>query len=565
MASLFVIRGRDQGRHFPLEMGRITIGRDPTNAIQLLDSEVSREHAAIRSENGIDFSIADLSSSNGSEVNGGRITEQTLQSGDRILIGQTLMIFTGSSRPASLEAAHSVDIVQQASFAEASQIVSSAELSSSNASGDSSLEVMYLTALAVGRTTEIPELLDRVLHLVFDWVVADRGCVMLLDSETGELRPAARCDRNDKKATEPISISRTILDYVMEHKEAIRTSDATDDQRWNAAQSIVQAGIREALCVPLQGRYGIVGALYVDTYTSPGNFVAGGQIGRFNDDQLRLLTAIGYQAALAIEDTFYYSAMMQSERLAVMGQTIANLSHHIKNILQGIRGGGYLIDTGLKREDNDAVRRGWGMVEKNQERISNLVMDMLTFSKERQPERVLADLNETVCDVVELMLVRAAECRCDLKTDLQDDMPLAFFDPEAIHRALLNLVTNAIDAASEMEQPEVCVRTLRTADQGCAIEVADNGPGIPVEQRANIFSPFESGKGARGTGLGLPVCKKIIEEHKGELEIEDVASGGTLFRIQLPPPPELSEEREGGTKGDDPADDSHFGSHDTIA
>src|SRR4029434_124883 len=98
--------------------------------------------------------------------------------------------------------------------------------------------------------------------------------------------------------------------------------------------------------------------------------------------------------------------MWHAERLAAMGQTIATLSHHIKNILQGIRGGSYLIEEGLKEEDNDVVRRGWRIVEKNQERISNLVMDMLTFSKDRVPELVAGDLNATLADVVELMQSR---------------------------------------------------------------------------------------------------------------------------------------------------------------
>ena len=179
-----------------------------------------------------------------------------------------------------------------------------------------------------------------------------------------------------------IAISRTILDFVMEKKEGVRTSNARDDSRFDAAASIVQAGVREALCVPLQGRYDIVGALYVDTYTSPGKLIQSGNQLRFTDDHLRLITAIGHQAALAIEDTFYYSALLQGERLAAMGQTIATLSHHVKNILQGIRGGSYLIEAGLERDDTDAVRRGWGIVDRNQDRISNLVMDMLTFSKE---------------------------------------------------------------------------------------------------------------------------------------------------------------------------------------
>ncbi len=122
-----------------------------------------------------------------------------------------------------------------------------------------------------------------------------------------------------------------------------------------------------------------------------------------------LMVAIGHQAGLAIENTLFYNDKIQAERLAAVGQTIATLSHHIKNILQGIRCGSYLIDLGLNEKDESIVRRGWTIVEKNQTRIYNLVMDMLSFSKDREPALEPADLNETVGEVVELMQSRADE------------------------------------------------------------------------------------------------------------------------------------------------------------
>ena len=135
------------------------------------------------------------------------------------------------------------------------------------------------------------------------------------------------------------------------------------------------------------------------------------------------MIAIGHQAALAVEDTRYYSAMVQAERLAAVGQTIATLSHHIKNILQGIRGGSYLIEMGLKDHDDEVMRKGWKIVERNQNRISALVMDMLTFSKEREPELVVANLNEVVSDVIELMRVRADEVHVELRWRPGEPMP----------------------------------------------------------------------------------------------------------------------------------------------
>ena len=568
MPSLFVVRGRDQGHHFQLSESISRIGREAGSEIQLSDSEASRMHAEIRVMDDGKWELLDLNSSNGTRINGETVARHTLRSGDRLEIGDTMMIFTGSGQPSEMDAAHGVDIVLK-SQEDGSRIVSSlsqsgvdSQLISSGrgeSESDRSLEVMYLTAIAVGRTDDLNEVLDRIRTLVFDWVEADRGCVMLRDPETRHLQPSARCDRAGLNVSDRrISISHTILDYVMKKKEGVRTSNARDDSRFDAAASIVQAGVREALCVPLQGRYDIVGALYVDTYTSPGKLMATGNQLRFTDDHLRLITAIGHQAALAIEDTFYYSALVQSERLAAMGQTIATLSHHVKNILQGIRGGSYLIEAGLERDDTDAVRRGWGIVDRNQERISNLVMDMLTFSKEREPEFVEADLNETVRDVLELMQARAKEVDVLLGQNLDESLPVACFDPEAMHRAILNLITNAIDATSSSSnrnrdgesgaetsgdlaadvapQGKVYVRTAYDSLLGWVVDVIDNGPGVVEEDRKKIFSLFESRKGMRGTGLGLPVSAKIMREHGGAIDVLDGEQGtGICFRLTLPP------------------------------
>lgn len=622
MASLYIANGRDQGKRFTLTPRALRVGRDSSCQIRLADSEASRTHAEIIPSELGGFELVDLGSSNGTVVNGTRVVRHRLAGGDRILIGSTLLLFEATAGEGVPSPGHDVDIVgpaqgqPAANRGDASRIVSSlssamgeprkdgeppvdAESSafgSRHQQADRNLELMYATALAVGRTDSIPELLDRILKLVFDWVAADRGCVMLREGDSERLSPAARIDRDidgaPPKQKGRMAISRTILDYVIQHREGVRTSDALDDARFDAAHSIVTGGVREALCVPLQGRYAVVGAIYVDTYTSPGAIIRSGYHARFNDEHLRLMTAIGYQAALAIEDAYYYSAMLQSERLAAMGQTIATLSHHIKNILQGMRGGSYLIDAGLRRNDTDAVRRGWGIVERNQERISSLVMDMLTFSKEREPEKVAADLNDTVADVVELMRSRAAELGVELIYHPQTEMPQAHFDPDAMHRAILNIVTNAIDAAAEQASsqpdddeeedddasqgddgaidgdaevrptevrtprvtteapiarvtteapPRVLVATEFDATNGWTIAVKDNGTGIRPEDREKIFSLFESRKGARGTGLGLPVSEKILREHGGRIELTENDAGkadgwtGACFLLRLPP------------------------------
>jgi GAF domain-containing protein len=120
--------------------------------------------------------------------------------------------------------------------------------------------MVYHTALAISRTQDIEQLLNRILELTFQCIEADRGCIMLVHPESKQLEPKARRTREGIR-DERISISKTILDYVLQHNEGVLTSDARQDQRWDSAASIVQAGIREAICVPMQGRYDVVGVL----------------------------------------------------------------------------------------------------------------------------------------------------------------------------------------------------------------------------------------------------------------------------------------------------------------
>ena len=263
---------------------------------------------------------------------------------------------------------------------------------------------------------------------------------------------------------------------------------------------------------------------------------------------MQLITAIGYQAAIAIEDTRYYGALLQSERLAAMGQTIATLSHDVKNILQGISGGAYLIEAGLDRRDDDAIRRGWGIVARNQDRISNLVMDMLTFSKEREIDKVDGDLRGPIGEVVELMRERLESDGVQLNYENPPHEIQTAFDAEAIHRAVLNLVVNAAEAIgsnpSDVDaSPTGRIDITIDGDSACwFIDIQDNGPGIAPERRESVFSMFESDKGSRGTGLGLAVVAKIVRGHDGTVEILDpvrparidAAPHGVRFRISLP-------------------------------
>jgi signal transduction histidine kinase len=520
------------------------MGRDVHCEIHLDDTETSRIHAEICFVDG-NYILRDLDSSNGTFVNGTRIAEHQLLQGDRIQIGRQLMLFKLTIQPATRE--EGVDIVNS-SNSDSSQIVGRVGLerqlleetddwtsyirSESVAQAKSHWEIMYRTSLAVSRTLDIDQLLHQILELIFQWVQCDRGCIMLTDQESGELHPKARRNRNSRGSSNRITISRTILDYVCKKEEGVLTNDACEDDRWNGSASISSSGIREAICVPMKGRYGNVGVIYIDTSVSAGRF-AHESSRIFTEEHLKMLVAIGHQAALAIEDTNYYQSLVHAERLAVMGQTIATLSHHIKNIVQGLKGGGYLVNQAIQNQDWNVVGKGWGICNRNHERIETLVMDMLTMSKDRRPNLVLTDLRSIITEVVDLSNTRAAEKSVSLSW-LAPESPIELpVESEAIHRAILNLVCNAIDACVDKPEAHVDIQ-LESNSERILIRVQDNGVGIAVDDLGRIFSMFESSKGSRGTGLGLPVSLKIAKEHGGTIEVRSEIGSGTVFEFILP-------------------------------
>ncbi|HUQ71991.1 MAG TPA: ATP-binding protein [Planctomycetaceae bacterium] len=542
-SSLLVVQGVELGERFELGDQQVQLGRSLSNEIRLLDTEASRTHASIQRVRD-QYVITDRNSSNGTYVNGQLIRSKPLQNGDQIQIGRTMLLFTDATSDADLQAlTERVRLLGKHDPADRSSIVTQVapdadHVVQSAAQPDgaqlTNLQALYrISEESVRPSVPLDQLLQRILDLTIDAVGAARGCVLLVDGPN-EIQPHAVSTRGPDPAGK-MPVSRSIVDYVLKSRQGVQTTDAQHDSRFDTAQSIVQAGIREAMCVPMQGRHGLLGVIYVDITmpAEPALFAVGKP--RFHEDQLRLLLAIGRQAALAVENARYQQAFVKAERLAAMGQTIATLSHHIKNILQGVRGGSYLIDMGLNDQNNELVRKGWNIVEKNQGKIYHLVMDMLTFSKERQPALIRANLNATVQDVCELMQARADECHVEFKFQPAPNIPDSTFDPDGIHRAVLNCVTNAIDAVEGADHAAVLIETGwdQSADS-LWVAVTDNGAGIPEDHLGRIFNIFESTKGARGTGLGLAVSQKIVREHGGEISVQSKLGEGSRFTLSWP-------------------------------
>jgi len=231
--------------------------------------------------------------------------------------------------------------------------------------------------------------------------------------------------------------------------------------------------------------------------------------------------------------------LLRSERLATIGQTVAGLAHGIKNILHGLKGGSYLVNLGIKKNDSERLKSGWDMLQRNIQRTSDLVMDLLDYSKEREAVFEECSPNEIAEDVCELVRKEAEANDVEVVMDFDDSIGRVLMDPRTIHHTLLNLASNAVDACLFDEDPgkeswRVRVKTKREEEGFVAFVVEDNGKGMSEEVQKRIFSSFFSTKGHRGTGLGLLVTRKLIEEHGGSIQVHSEEGKGTTFVMRLP-------------------------------
>ncbi len=230
--------------------------------------------------------------------------------------------------------------------------------------------------------------------------------------------------------------------------------------------------------------------------------------------------------------------LKQAERLANVGLTTAGLAHTIKNILAGLDGGSYMVDSALERDDPARLRAGWEMVQRYIEQVSGLVHNLLSYSKPREPSRELVEPGRLAQDVVGLFSDKAKMAGLRLESDIEEGLQRLMMDREAMHASLSNLVANALDACTwdpDLDKVHhVRVAARARMGGGVAYEVMDNGPGISEENQRKVLRTFFTSKGVRGTGLGLLLTKKAVQEHNGAIDFVSTPGEGTSFRIEIP-------------------------------
>jgi len=506
--ELVLCRPDGVGERYRIPETGLRIGRGVENEVVLSDKLASRRHARVFKE-GNALNVQDLDSRNGVEVNGYRVTKAQIAEGDKIRIGDAVFQLMRGAGP---------NIEQSIISEEKARALHESILSEG---GGGRLAVLYRAAKLLGSVFDIDVLLQEILSLIFEALPSvRRGFVILgAEAEEAEIHASHSLERGDQGPP----LSRTLIHHVFSKKSAMLTIDAQDDSKIDLSKSIRDHQIHSAMCAPLRGRNEALGAIYVDSGTTPHC--------EFTGEDLGLLTAIALVVGVAVENARLYKENVERERLAAIGEATAGLGHCVKNILTGIRGGSEFIDMAIREEDLKYLKSGWPIMSRAVDRIETLVMNMLTFSRERRPERSVTDIGMLIRDVFAGLQGRAEKAKVVLDaTGLQPGR--IDVDPKEIFRVIQNLTLNAIEAC-EKKGGRISATCLYDTE-GCVFSISDTGEGIPAHIVPKLSQAFVSTKGSSGTGLGLACTYKIVHEHGGSVAVETEVGKGTTFTVQLP-------------------------------
>ena len=401
------------------------------------------------------------------------------------------------------------------------------------------LERLLEASRLLNSTLQLYELMEIALRIVRDEIPVDRCTLFVVDHEQKVLRSFVAQDVEQFEIKLPIG--QGLAGTVAATGHILDTANAYEDTRFTSEfDQRLSYRTNDALCVPVFNREGnLTGVLQLLNRSRP-----------LRPGDMEFLSGICTYIGLALHNAWIYHQLLESkkaeeelrlvrerlahsEKLSAMGELVAGIIHEMKNPLSVALG-----QCTLLRAESEAGTKIADRTDKIENAINQalkVAKNFLNFARAAGQDRAPTDLNAIVRQTVDLLAYDFRTRAVTVKLDLHD-LPLARVDSGSMQQVLLNLLKNAEHAASQCKSGgKVLVRSFCNKEKTTVrIEVIDNGPGIPADIQDQVFEPFFTTKTRDlGTGLGLPVSKRIIEEHSGILSFESRPGVGTTFAIDL--------------------------------
>jgi signal transduction histidine kinase len=516
MLALEVIEGPDLGGVFPLPKDEPQLIGRSSEALPLSDPTISRRHAELTPD-GETWYLRDLSSANGTFLNGRLLTDRiSLRIGDEVGCGATLFRL---SEHTAASAPQSLDDPNYDTSAESIVVTSPHSLEAAR----NHLRMVHRLTAATAGTIDTAMILRHLVAILVDEFKPDR-CVGVLMDDAKSITQTVQASREELRDDADV-YSESIVMHACNDQQGLRIPIVDQDVRFLHDKGVIESGVKSALCAPLIAHGKGLGAILLEIHSTNR---------RWTEDELELLSTACGHGGLALLTAILARTRLQHERLAAMGETVASISHSVKNMLQGLRSGAGAIDLALGKGNLELAKEGWPILARNLDRVYALTFNMLAWSRTNVPEIALVQLEPIMEDAVDLMRGACERRTIAIEAHLEQDLPPVPIDGTAILQVLLNVLHNAVDASPSKTGKVTIAASIPKPGEFLEINITDNGDGIEPGRRETVFVAFHTTKGQRGTGLGLAVAKKIVLEHQGTIEMLDGEGGGTRCRITLP-------------------------------
>ncbi len=380
----------------------------------------------------------------------------------------------------------------------------------------------------VHSSTCVDEVLELVVWKCMEMLNAKGIILRILNLETHELELGAACGLAEKYLSKGVVSSEEVITDLCRQNKVIVIDNVLGDTRVKYPKEAWAEGIRMILDIPLTLKEDVVGIIRI--------YFANKR--QFSQEELNFVIGISQQCACAIDKArlieaqqFQYDQLaLQTEKLSALGRMAAGIAHEINNPLAGILL--YSTNMNKKVKEGNSIKEGLEIIIHETIRCRSIIQDLLEFSREREPQKIMANINDVLEKAISILENEFHLHHISLKKDLVGKMVDLEIDANQMEQVFVNILLNAVEAVQE--DGAITVKSQIDPDRNWVkVEISDTGCGMNAENIPKIFEPFFSTK-TKGTGLGLAVSYGIIRNHQGDVQVSSEIGKGTCFTITSP-------------------------------
>jgi signal transduction histidine kinase len=384
------------------------------------------------------------------------------------------------------------------------------------------LDLLFNLEKELSRAYDVNEMSKNLVKLIPKSLDSEHLILLFLDDEGKTIsHHFANIVKEEKLSTAPFSVEKGLLNNVLKNKAIYLTNSASsDDQIDQELMKFLKLDVENIVCAPLINEKGVIGVLYLINKT--------GEHGYYTSNDKKILESISSQIARGIENYRLKEEKMKADRLSAIGNMMSTIVHDLRTPMNNIYG---FVDLMLEEDEKETREEYAEIVNEQIKILTNMTTDVLDFAKGKT---TILPVKHPVDKLIKNF---AKFFEDDTKRKgynfewAVNTSSMIYIDPEKINRVFMNIMKNALEA---MKKGGTFSIIADEHNGDILFSLKDNGNGIPEEIRDKLFDSFVTSGKKGGTGLGLAIVKKVVEEHKGKIEVESETGVGTTFKIYFP-------------------------------